>query len=47
MYRSYKKRNEYTVALLVSILQFEEEDYRVFLVNSYADMAQHVVCEVC
>ena len=27
-------------------VQFEDEDYRVFFVNTYSNVAQHVICEV-
>ena len=27
-------------------IQFEDEHYRVFLINTYSDFAQHIICEV-
>ena len=35
-----------TVHICNFAMQFEEEDYRVFLVNTYVEMAQHIICEV-
>ena len=28
------------------MIQFEEEDYRVFFLNMYSNVARHVICEV-
>ena len=34
------------ISLITSIQQFEENDYRVFFINAYSDVARIVICEV-